>query len=155
MKKIVVDFLVNSKSNHKLFENICEIKKQITSSECSVTLTMTDDANIEERVAEYLSLFAIKFNCVIEEYSYKELNLPIYNPKTYVDYLINHDWATNSVKKDNAKIMLNAFFEKYKTDCYQCDIDPNTDIHTYAEKMLNLVITEEDQREIFYKFIVS
>lgn len=156
MKKIIIDFTTTSSSNIDIFNNDdIIIKKQVIGTECSVRLTIRDEdwAQCEKFVINYLTIFAKKHNCKIEKYKFSNLQFPIYNPKTFVDNLINAEWE--NFDKDSVHLILDAFYSKLEYECYQCDIHPINDLNVYAEQMLNQILTDENQREVFYKFVVG
>lgn len=156
MKKIIIDFITTSSSNIDIFNGAdIRIKKQVIGTECSVRLTISDKdwAQCEKFVINYLEIFAKKYNCKIEKYKFYNLQFPIYNPKTFVDNLINAEWE--NFDKDNVHLILDAFYSKLENECYQCDIHPINNLNVYAEQMFNQILTDDNQREVFYKFVVG
>lgn len=157
MKKVVIEFIVSQKfgsdNTSFAFGGDCAIKEQSTMSKCTKTLLIEDHIEPKLAVSIYCKEFEKKHKCQIYGVDISVLGFPIYNPKTFVDNAINEDW--NKFDKGNVYLILNAFHSKFEDECYQCDIQPINNLNVYAEQMLNQILTDENQREVFYKFIVG
>ena len=156
MKKIVIEFLVSQKKcgdNTFSFDGDCTIKEQTTKSRCTKTFVVEDHNKIDEMVKLYLTNFQLKHKCDIIAFNVSKLDFPIYNPKTFVDKVINEEWCRLNVV--NIHLILDAYFSKFEDECRQCDIQPINKLNVYAEQMLNQILTDENQREVFYKFVVG
>ena len=157
MKKVVIDFIVSQKfgsdNTSFSFGGDCAIKEQSTMSRCTKTFVFEDHVKIDEMVKLYLTQFQLNHKCQIEGNEFSVLGFPIYNPKTFVDNVINEDWKTFNVT--NIQLILDAYYSKFEDECRQCDIQPINNLNVYAEQMLNQILTDENQREVFYKFVVG
>jgi hypothetical protein len=157
MKKVVIDFIVTQKIGSDKtslgFDGDCAIKEQTTTSRCTKRLVFEDHINIEKMVNLYLTNFRLNHKCDIKEYQMSVVDFPIYNPKTFVDNAINEEWDKLNVT--NIKLILDAYYSKFEDECRQCDIQPINNLFVYAEQMLNQILTDDDQREVFYKFVVG
>ena len=156
MKKVVIDFIVsqNFSDNTKFsFGRDCTIKEQNTMSRCTKTLLIGNHINPKLAVSVYCAEFQKKHKCRIEGVEFSVLGFPIYNPKTFVDNAINEEW--NKLNFTNIQLILDAYYSKFENECRQCDIHPIKDWNVYAEQMLNQILTDENQREVFYKFVVG
>jgi hypothetical protein len=101
----------------------------------------------------YLTNFQVNHKCDIKDFQVSVLGFPIYNPKTFVDNIINEEWKTFNM--NNIHLILDAYYSKFEDECRQCDIQPINNLNVYAEQMLNQILTDENQREVFYKFVVG
>jgi hypothetical protein len=157
MKKVVIEFIVSQKfgsdNTSFSFGGDCAIKEQSTMSRCTKTLLIEDHINPKLAVSIYYKEFEKKHKCQIYGVEFSVLDFPIYNPKTFVDNAINEDWKTFNVK--NMQLILNAYYSKFEDECRQCDIQPINNLNVYAEQMLNQILTDENQREVFYKFVAE
>jgi hypothetical protein len=157
MKKVVIDFIViqnfDSDNTSFSFGGDCAINEQSTMSECTKTLVIQDHINPKLAVSIYVAEFQKKHKCHIEGVEFSVLGFPIYNPKTFVDNAINEDWKTFNM--NNIRLILDAYYSKFEDECRRCDIKPINDWNVYAEQMLNQILTDENQREVFYKFVVG
>ena len=156
MKKVVIDFIVsqNFGENTKFsFGRDCTIKEQNTMSRCTKTLVIENHIEPKLEVSVYFAEFQKKYKCRIEGVEFSVLGFPIYKPKTFVDNAINEDWKNFNV--NNIQFILDAYYSKFENECRQCDIHPIKDLNVYAEQMLNQILTDENQREVFYKFVVG
>lgn len=157
MKKIVIDFIVSqnfgSDNTSFAFGRDCTINEQKTMSRCTKTLLIENHIEPKLAVSLYCAEFKKKHNCQIENVEISVLGFPIYNPKTFVDNAINEDW--NNFDVTNVQLILDAYFSKFEDECRQCDIQPINNLNVYAEQMLNQILTDENQREVFYKFVVG
>ena len=156
MKKVVIDFIVTQKfGSYKTsfaFDGDCAIKEQTTMSRCTKTFVFEDYIKIDETVNLYLTNFRLNHKCDIKEFQVSVLGFPIYNPKTFVDNVINEEWDKLNVT--NIQLILDAYYSKFEDECRQCDIQPINNLNVYAEQMLNQILTDDNQREVFYKFVV-
>ena len=157
MKKIVIDFIVSqnfgSDNTSFAFGRDCTINEQKTMSRCTKTLLVANHIKPKLAVSIYFAEFKKKHKCQIESVEFSELGFPIYNPKTFVDNAINEEW--NKLNFTNIQLILDAYYFKFEEECRQCDIKPINDWNLYAEQMLNQILTDENQREVFYKFVVG
>jgi hypothetical protein len=157
MKKVVIDFVVSQKfgsdNTSFAFGGDCAIKEQSTMSKCTKTLLIEDHIEPKLAVSIYCKEFEKKHKCQIYGVDISVLEFPIYNPKTFVDNAINEDWKTFNV--NNIHLILDAYYSKFEDECKQCDIQPINNLNVYAEQMLNQILTDENQREVFYKFVVG
>lgn len=157
MKKVVVDFLVTQKfgsdNTSFAFDGDCAIKEQTTMSRCTKRFVFEDHINIDKMVNLYLTNFRLNHKCEIKEIQASVLGFPIYKPKTFVDKVINEEWDKLNVT--NIQLILDAYYSKFEDECRQCDIQPVNNLNVYAERMLNQILTDDDQREVFYKFVVG
>ncbi len=156
MKKIVIEFIVSqdfSDNTSFSFGRDCTIKEQSTMSRCTKTLVIEDHIEPKLAVSIYFAEFQKKHKCQIYGVEFSVLGFPIYNPKTFVDNAINEDWKNFNV--NNIHLILDAYYSKFEDECRQCDIQPINNLNVYAEQMLNQILTDENQREVFYKFVVG
>lgn len=157
MKKIVIEFIVSQKFGNDntsfAFDGDCDIKEQSTMSRCTKTLVIEDHIEPKLAVSVYFAEFQKKHKCRIEGVEFSVLGFPIYNPKTFVDNAINEDWKTFNM--NNIHLILDAYYSKFEDECRQCDIQPINKLNIYAEQMFNQILTDENQREVFYKFVVG
>lgn len=157
MKKIVIEFIVSQKIGSDntgfAFGGDCVIKGQNTMSRCTKTLVIKNHIEPKLAVSVYVKEFQKKHKCQIYGVEFSVLDFPIYNPKTFVDNAINEDWDKLNVT--NIQLILDAYYSKFEDKCRQCDIQPIKDLNVYAEQMLNQILTDENQREVFYKFVVG
>lgn len=157
MKKVVIDFIVSqnfgSDNTSFAFGGDCTINEQKTMSRCTKTLLIENHIEPKLAVSVYVAEFQKKHKCQIEGAEFSVLGFPIYNPKTFVDNVINEDWKTFNV--NNIQLILDAYYSKFEDECRQCDIQPINNLNVYAEQMLNQILTDENQREVFYKFVVG
>ena len=157
MKKVVIDFVVSQKfgsdNTSFAFGGDCAIKEQSTMSRCTKTLVIEDHIEPKLAVSVYFAEFQKKHKCHIEGVEFSVLGFPIYNPKTFVDNAINEDWKIFNM--NNIHLILDAYYSKFENECRHCNIQPIKDWNVYAEQMLNQILTDENQREVFYKFVVG
>lgn len=156
MKKVVIEFIIFQKFGDNTsfdFDGDCAIKEQSTISKCTKTLVIQDHINPKLAVSIYVKEFEKKHKCQIYGVEFSVLGFPIYNPKTFVDNAINEDWKTFNM--NNIRLILDAYYSKFEDECRRCDIKPINDWNVYAEQMLNQILTDENQREVFYKFVVG
>lgn len=157
MKKVVIEFIVSQKFGNDntsfSFGGDCAIKEQSTMSRCTKTLVIENHIEPTLAVSIYFKEFEKKHKCQIYGVEFSVLGFPIYNPKTFVDNAINEDWKTFNM--NNIHLILDAYYSKFGDECRQCDIQPINDLNVYAEQMLNQILTDENQREVFYKFVVG
>ena len=157
MKKVIIEFIVSQKigsdNTSFAFDGDCVIKSQTQVSKCTKILVIEDHINPKLVVSYYVAEFQKKHKCQIEGVEFSVLGFPIYKPKTFVDNLINAEWE--NFDKDNVHLILDAFYSKLENECYQCDIHPINDLNVYAEQMFNQILTDDNQREVFYKFVVG
>ena len=157
MKKVVIDFIVSQNfggdNTSLFFDEDGVINEQKTISRCSKTLLIENHIEPKLAVSIYFAEFKKKYECQIEGVEFSVLGFPIYNPKTFVDNAINEDWKTFNVT--NIQLILDAYYSKFEDECRQCDIQPINNLNVYAEQMLNQILTDENQREVFYKFVVG
>ena len=154
MKKVVIGFIVSqdfSDNTSFSFGGDCAINEQKTMSRCTNTLLIENHIEPKLAVSIYFEEFKKKHKCQIEGVEFSVLGFPIYNPKTFVDNAINEDWKTFNVT--NIQLILDAYYSKFEDECRQCDIQPINNLNAYAEQMLNQILTDENQREVFYKFV--
>lgn len=157
MKKIVIEFIVSQKFGNDntsfAFDGDCAIKEQSTMSRCTKTLLIENYIEPKLAVSIYVAEFQKKHKCQIYGVEFSVLGFPIYNPKTFVDNAINEEWDKLNVT--NIQLILDAYYSKFEDECRQCDIQPINHLNVYAEQMLNQILTDENQREVFYKFVVG
>ena len=157
MKKIVIDFVVSQNfggdNTSFAFGGDCTINEQKTMSRCTKTLLVENHIDPKLAVSLYCVEFRKKHNCQIKGVEFSVLGFPIYNPKTFADNAINEDW--NNFDVTNIQLILDAYYSKFEDECRQCDIQPINNLNVYAEQMLNQILTDENQREVFYKFVVG
>lgn len=157
MKKVVIEFIVSQKFGNDntsfAFGGDCAIKEQTQVSKCTKILVIEDHINPKLVVSYYVAEFQKKHKCQIEGVEFSVLGFPIYKPKTFVDNAINEDWKTFNVT--NIQLILDAYYSKFEDECRQCDIQPINNLNVYAEQMLNQILTDENHREVFYKFVVG
>ncbi len=158
MKKVVIDFVVSqnfgSDNTSFAFGRDCTINEQKTMSRCTKTLLVENHIEPKVAVSIYFAEFQKKYKCQVEGVEFSVLGFPIYNPKTFVDNVINEDWKNFNV--NNVQLILDAYYSKYEDECEKCDIQqPINNLNVYAEQMLNQILTDDDQREVFYKFVVG
>ena len=160
MKKVVIDFVVSQNfggnNTNFPFDGDCTIKEQSTMSRCTKTLLIENHIEPKLAVSVYFAEFQKKHKCQIYEIydvEFSVLGFPIYNPKTFVDNAINEEWDKLNVT--NIQLILDAYYSKFEDECRQCDIQPINNLNVYAEQMLNQILTDENQREVFYKFVVG
>ena len=157
MKKVVIDFVVSqnfgSDNTSFSFGGDCTINEQKTMSRCTKTLLVENHIEPKLVVSIYFAEFKKKYECQIEGVEFSVLGFPIYNPKTFVDNAINEEWDKLNVT--NIKLILDAYYSKFEDECRQCNIQPINNLNVYAEQMLNQILTDDNQREVFYKFVVG
>ena len=157
MKKVVIEFVIDkffgADNTSFAFDGDCSIKRGRQVIECFKTLSIDNNRDGECAAKSYLREFELKHQCQVVHYEVSSLGFPIYNPKTFVDNAINEDWKNFNV--DNIQLILDAYYSKFEDECRQCDIQPINDLNVYAEQMLNQILTDENQREVFYKFVVG
>lgn len=156
MKKVVIEFIVSqdfSDNTSCSFGGDCAIKGQSTMSRCTKTLVIENHIEPKLAVSVYFAEFQKKHKCQIHGVEFSVLGFPIYNPKTFVDNAINEEWDKLNVT--NIQLILDAYYSKFEDECRQCDIQPINNLNVYAEQMLNQILTDENQREVFYKFVVG
>jgi hypothetical protein len=157
MKKVVIDFFASqnlgSDNTSFAFDGDCVIESQTKVSKCTKTFVFEDHIKIDEMVRLYLTNFQLNHKCKIDCVEFSVLDFPIYKPKTFVDKIINEEWDKLNVA--NIQLILDAYYSKFESECRQCDIQPINNLNVYAEQMLNQILTDEDQREVFYKFVVG
>lgn len=157
MKKVVIEFIVSQKFGSDktsfAFDGDCAIKEQSTMSKCTKTLVIENHIEPKLVVSIYCKEFEKKHKCKIYGVDFSVLGFPIYNPKTFVDNAINEEWGRLNVT--NIQLILDAYYSKFEDECRQCDIQPINNLNVYAEQMLNQILTDENQREVFYKFVVE
>ena len=157
MKKVVIEFIVSQKfgsdNTSFAFDGDCAIKEQSTMSRCTKTLLIENHIEPKLAVSIYVAEFQKKHKCQIYGVEFSVLGFPIYNPKTFVDNAINEEWGNLNVT--NIQLILDAYYSKFEDECRQCDIQPINKLNVYAEQMLNQILTDENQREVFYKFVVG
>lgn len=157
MKKVVIDFIISQKfgsdNTSFSFGGDCAINEQKTMSRCTKTLLIENHIEPKLAVSIYFAEFKKKHKCQIEGVEFSVLGFPIYKPKTFVDNAINEEWDKLNVT--NIQLILDAYYSKFEDDCRQCDIQPINNLNVYAEQMLNQILTDENQREVFYKFVAG
>lgn len=157
MKKVIIEFIVSQKKCENCtsfyFDEDCTIKEQSTISKCTKSFVFEDNIKIDEVVNLYLLNFQLNHKCDIKDFKVSKLDFPIYKPKTFVDKTINEEWCRLNVF--NIQLILDAYFSKFEDECRKCDINPLNHLNVYAEQMLNQILTDENQREVFYKFVVG
>ena len=157
MKRIVIDFIVSqnfgSDNTSFAFGGDCTIKEQSTMSRCTHTLLIENHIEPKLAVSIYFEEFQKRHKCQIEGDEFSVLGFPIYKPQTDVDKYINAEWKKFDVS--NVQLILDAYYTKFADECRLCDIQPINNLNVYAEQMLNQILTDENQREVFYKFVVG
>ena len=157
MKKVIIEFIVSQKfgsdNTSFAFDGDCTIKEQSTISKCTQTFLFGNHIKIDEMVKLYFINFQLNHKCDIKDFKVSSLDFPIYKPKTFVDNLINAEWE--KFDKDNVHLILDAYYSKFEDECRQCDIQPINNLNVYAEQMLNQILTDDNQREVFYKFMAG
>lgn len=157
MKKVIIDFVVSqnfgSDNTSFAFGGDCVIREEKKISNCSKTILMDDHIDAREVAMASLRCFRVKHKCRIENIKTTILGFPIYNPQTDVDRYINAEWKKFDVS--NVQLILDAYFSKFENECKRCNIQPINNLNVYAEQMLNQILTDENQREVFYKFVVG
>lgn len=157
MKKVIIEFIVSQKigsdNTSFAFDGDCVIESQVQVSKCTKTLLIENHIEPKLAVSIYITEFQKKHKCKIDCVNFSVLGFPIYNPKTFVDNAINEEWGNLNVT--NIQLILDAYYSKFEDECRQCDIQPINNLNVYAEQMLNQILTDESQREVFYKFVVG
>lgn len=157
MKKVVIDFFVSQNFGNDntsfAFSGDCVIESQTQVSKCTKTLLIENHIEPKLAVSIYVKEFQKKHKCQIYGVEFSVLGFPIYNPKTFVDNAINEEWDKLNVT--NIQLILDAYYSKFEDECRQCDIHPINNLNVYAEQMFNQILTDENQREVFYKFVVG